>query len=155
MLMLSRMWPGSFVAGLIWISSINFMHYRLMILFVVKSLLPRRPLLATRILKWSPHTPKAQWLVKAELLEVGKFPVIICQEDSEVELLVMDLYWLTEGYLMLIIHQYQTCNILGEDNKPHLCHFLVMLKVLSSMFGKNSFKQSVHDTLNGMYLWVI
>ncbi len=67
----------------------------------------------------------------------------------------MDLYWLTEGYLMLIIRQYRTCNILGEDDKPHLCHFLVMLKVLSSMLGKNSFKQNVHGTSNSMYLQII
>src|SRR5260370_23531386 len=60
---------------------------------------------------------KAQWLVKAELLEVGKFPVIIGQ-DNEVKLPVMDLYWLTERYLTLIICQYQTYNLLQEDDKP-------------------------------------
>ena len=110
---------------------------------------------------WLPATSnettpqKVEWLVKAKLLEVGKFPVIIHQEDSKVELQVMDLYWLTEGYLMLIIRQYRTCNILGEDDKPHLCRFLVMLKVLSLMLGKNSFKQNVHGTSNGMYSWII
>ncbi len=67
---------------------------------------------------WLPATgteatpQKAQRLAKAELLEVGKFPVIIGQEDNKVELSVMDLYWMTEGYLTFILRQYRTCNIL-------------------------------------------